>query len=359
MASRILLYTETTSRGGAEVALRNLAGSLDPALAVSIMGVDAEICAWLASARPGSEVILVRPVSDKFAVAPFFALRRALVGLRPAIFQATLREMADARHALTAAATVRGILPVAVEQLPLLPGAATTRWLKGKISKRLAAHVAVGGEVARTTEAAAGLPPGSVRTIYNGVPDRGPAAQRDGGGPPVVGTLARLDHVKGLDVLLEAVAQLPEARLLIAGDGPERDALLLQAEQLGLGERLRLLPWSDTAYELFDELDVFVLPSRLEGFPLSIVEAMLAGRPVVATDVGSVREAVVDGVTGEIVPRDDVGALRDSLARLLADRPLRERMGEAGRARALEHFTTEEMARQFERLYAELLDTRS
>ena len=355
---RIVLYTETTSRGGAEVSLRNLAAALDPAFDVTVMGVDAPVCEWVAAVRPDTDVVLVRPVAHKFAVAPFVALRRTLAALRPAIFHTNLRELADARHALTAATTIRGILPVAVEQLPLPPRAITTRWLKRTVSKRLAAHVAVGEQVARAVEEVSGLATGSVRTIYNGVPDLGPAGRRDGTGRKAVGTLARLDHVKGLDVLLEAVAQLPDTDLLIAGDGPDRAALEAQAERLKLGDRFRLLPWSDNPRDLFDQMDVFVLPSRIEGFPLSIVEAMLAGRAVVATDVGSVREAVVEGVTGHVVPRDDVEALRASLARLLADPSQRERMGEAGRARALERFTANEMARQFERLYTELLDPR-
>jgi glycosyltransferase involved in cell wall biosynthesis len=354
---RIVLYTETMSRGGAEVSLRNLATALDPALEVSVMGVEAEICEWVASARPGTEVILVPPVTHKFAVLEFLALRRKLTALRPAIFHTNLRELADARHALTAATTVRGILPVAVEQLPLAPRTLTTRWLKRAISKRLAAHVAVGVKVARMVEADIGLPRGSVQTIYNGVPDHGPAATRAAGGPTIFGTLARLDHIKGLDLLLGAVAQLPNAQLLIAGDGPDRDSIRAQAKRLGLGERLRLLSWTEHAHELFDEIDVFVLPSRLEGFPLSIVEAMLAARPVVATDVGSVREAVIDGVTGRVIQPDDVGALRDALGRLVGDAAEQRRLGDAGRTRALEHFTVDRMARQFEQLYAELLVT--
>ncbi len=114
---------------------------------------------------------------------------------------------------------------------------------------------------------------------------------------------------------------------------------------------MQLVPWSDAARDLLGDMDVFVLPSRNEGFPLSIVEAMLAARPVVATDVGSVREAVLDGVSGFVVPPDDVDALRSALRRLLDDAELRVHMGEAGRARALDHFTDTAMARAFEQLY--------
>jgi hypothetical protein len=98
-----------------------------------------------------------------------------------------------------------------------------------------------------------------------------------------------------------------------------------------------------------------VLPSRLEGFPLSILEAMMAGRPVLATDVGSIREAVADGTTGLVVPAGDTDSLRRSLERLAADPDERRRMGEAGRARAVELFTADRMARSFEQLYGGVL----
>lgn len=354
MAPRIVLYTEATSRGGAEVSLRNLAAHLNPGLDVVFMGVDAKICEWIGASRPGATIDLVEPVDNKYAIGAFLALRGRLASLRPAIFQANLRQSADARHALSAATTVRGIHTIAVEQLPLAPSATTSRWLKTILARRLDAHVAVGHEVARAVERDAGLPHESVRTIYNGVPDLGPAAPRAPGEGVVVGSLARLDRIKGIDVLLHAAAGLNGTRIVVSGEGPEADQLRAQASELGLGQRFRIEPWSDARRDLFDEIDIFVLPSRAEGFPLSIVEAMLAGRPVVATDVGSVKEAVVDGRTGLVVPPDDADALRSALARLSADADERRRMGAAGRVRALAHFTAEQMAREFERLYAEL-----
>jgi len=348
---RILLYTETTGRGGAEVSLRNLARSLDPALDVTVMGVDAEICSWIASARPGTPVVLVRPVPNKLSIGRFLALRRHIARVGPDIFHANLRTIGDAGYGLAAALSVRGVKVVAVEQLPLPPTTRLAMWLKRRTSARLAAHVAVGRRVARLVEESARLKPDSVFTIYNGVPDLGPAAGRPAGSATVIGTFARLDRVKGLDVLLEAAAGLPDANVVVAGEGPERDSLRADARRLGLEGRLQLVPWSDAARDLLGDMDVFVLPSRNEGFPLSIVEAMLAARPVVATDVGSVREAVLDGVSGFVVPPDDVDALRSALRRLLDDAELRVHMGEAGRARALDHFTDTAMARAFEQLY--------
>jgi glycosyltransferase involved in cell wall biosynthesis len=355
---RVLFYTEATSRGGAEISLRNLTAALDPALDVTLMGVDAAMCAWIASARPGMEVALIRPPTHKFSVVRLLALRREIARLRPNIFHANLRTVADARYAVLAALTVPDVEVVVVEHAPLRPSTRLGRWLKRRTSRRLGAQVAVGERTARLIEDGTGLPRGSVVTVHNGVPDRGAAAPRPESDSVVAGTFARLDRDKGIDVLLRAAGPLENVTVVVAGDGPARDPLLAEAGALGMSERARFLPWSETPRALLDEIDVFVLPSRLEGFPLSILEAMMAGRPVIATDVGSVREAVVDETTGLVVPAGDADRLRDSLARLARNAEERMRMGDAGRRRALELFTADRMARGYERLYNDVLGGR-
>jgi glycosyltransferase involved in cell wall biosynthesis len=352
---RILFYTEATSRGGAEISLRNLIAALDADVKIAIMGVDASICAWIASARLDAEVALVRAPTHKLALARLIALRRQIARAKPDVFHANLRTVADARYAVCAALTVPGVAVIVVEHSPLRPATRLGRWLKRQTSRRLAAHVAVGERAARLIEAGARLRSGSVVVVHNGVPDQGPAAPRNESSSIVAGTFARLDADKGIDVLLRAAAPLDGVGLLIAGDGPARESLVAEAAQNGLSERARFLPWAETTRTLLDEIDVFVLPSRLEAFPLSILEAMMAGRPVLATDVGSIREAVVDGTTGLVVPVGDADSLRRALERFAADPDERRRMGEAGRARALELFTTERMARSFERLYGDVL----
>ena len=352
---RVLFYTEATSRGGAEISLRNLSAALDPALDVTLMGVDAALCAWIASARPGMEVVVIRPPTHKFALARLLGLRRQIAQLRPDVFHANLRTVADARYAVLAALSVPGVEVVVVEHAPLPPSTRLGRWLKRRTSRRLGAHVAVGERAARLIEEGTGLPRGSVVTVHNGVPDRGSAAPRPNSDSVVAGTFARLDPDKGIDVLLHAAAPLEDVSVVVAGDGPARDALLAQAGGSGLSDRVRFLPWSETTRALLDEIDVFVLPSRLEGFPLSILEAMMAGRAVIATDVGSVREAVVHEATGLVVPAGDAEGLRDSLARLARDADERARMGDAGRRRALELFTVEQMAKGYEKLYENVL----
>src|SRR5207244_12000408 len=160
---------------------------------------------------------------------------------------------------------------------------------------------------------------------------------------------------KGYDVLLHALSALPDAALVLVGDGPERRALEALASSLGLDERVLFAGWQAQPRRYLTTVDVFALPSRFEGFPLAVVEAMLAELPVVASDVGSVPEAVREGETGLLVPPDDPARLAAALRRLPAEPPLRLRLGEQGRALALERFTAAAMARSFERLYEEIL----
>ena len=203
-------------------------------------------------------------------------------------------------------------------------------------------------------EQAIGLPTGSVRTIYNGVPHSLPpplARTRPG---PVIGSLGRLVPQKSFDVLVRALPSLPRVTAVLVGDGPERVALESLASELGVADRLVVTGWSNNARAYLPTFDVFVLPSRLEGFPLAIVEAMLAALAVVASDVGSVAEAVHEGETGLLVPPDDAVELARALGVLLDDAELRRRMGDRGRIVAAERFTASAMARAFESLYDEI-----
>ena len=244
---------------------------------------------------------------------------------------------------------------VAVEHLVLHSPSGFMRWSRRRLAPLYAAHVSVGVQSARLVEAEVGLSPGSVSTIHNGVfeVELPPAPAEPHA--PVLGSLGRLDEQKGYELLVEALAELPEATAVVVGEGPQRAALEARAAALGVSERLRLPGWSDDARGFLPSFDVFVLPSRYEGLPLSIVEAMLAGLPVVATAVGSVAEAVEDGETGFVVPPGNRAALVAALRRLIDDPGLRLALGDAGRARARREFTARAMAARYERLYDEIV----
>jgi glycosyltransferase involved in cell wall biosynthesis len=142
------------------------------------------------------------------------------------------------------------------------------------------------------------------------------------GSGPVAGTVGVLRSQKGLDVFLEAATRIidrvPRAQLAIVGDGPLAPALRQRANSLGLLGRLHFLPFGSSTGEHLRGLDVFVLPSRWEGMPIAILEALAVGVPQAASDVGGVREAV-DPTTGILVAPGDSAALADAVAALLSD----------------------------------------
>lgn len=159
---------------------------------------------------------------------------------------------------------------------------------------------------------------------------------------PVVVIVSRLVRHKGYPELLAAMAAVPAAELWVVGErldsdhGADMEAVFAGA---GLGERVRRLGYRRDVAEVLAAADIFTLPSHFEGLPMSVIEAMLTGLPVVATDIRGPREQVVDGVTGLLVPAGEVPPLAAALGRLLADAGLRARMGAAGRERALALYT--------------------
>jgi glycosyltransferase involved in cell wall biosynthesis len=310
---------------------------------VDVLGVDDTVVARVAEGRPGARAL----------VAPARRHPLLLARLRPDVVHANLAVPWASGTALAAALALPGTRVVAVQQLPLRTVELPV-WLRTRaLLHRLDAHVAVGAASARRTEDFYALGRGSVVSVPNCVPDvpLPPRPQRPGDAPLVVGSVGRLDAVKGYDVLLRALARLPGVRVVVVGDGGGRAGLQEQARRLGVADRVELPGWADRPAAALPTFDVFCLPSRSEGFPLSIVEAMLAGLPVVGTRVGSVAELVVDGGTGLLVERDDVDGLAAALGRLRDDAALRATLGAAGRERARAHYTVEHMARAYEQLW--------
>lgn len=248
----------------------------------------------------------------------------------------------------------------------------------------------------------AGYPADRARVVYNGIPDVAgdqPVrwtevdADRDAipevggtvdwrrrcGWPPeapVLGAVGRLEQVKGFDVLLGALARLPSSqggvgdgltsaagrscagdlpRLVIVGDGSEREALERQGVALGLSDRLHFVGYMPDAHRAPSGFDIMVVPSRQEAFGIVAVEAMAAGTPVVASNVGGLPEAVLDGETGLIVPPDDAEGLAVALRTLLANPERAREMGRRGRQRFLDKFRVEVMVEHTWNVYHEVI----
>jgi len=193
--------------------------------------------------------------------------------------------------------------------------------------------------------------------IHNGVAlaerPRAHAAAR----PVTVLSIGRLRAPKDFLTLVRAVARLEPGsfRLLIAGDGPDRQLIAAEVRRLGLDETVALLGARDDIAALLSAADVFVLSSTSEGFPMSVLEAMAAGLPVVASAVGGVPEAV-DAATGALVPPRDPAALARALATLVADPALRERSGAAACRRVERDFTIEAFQQAHLEVYRAALD---
>jgi glycosyltransferase involved in cell wall biosynthesis len=174
-------------------------------------------------------------------------------------------------------------------------------------------------------------------------------------GERVVLTVGSLTRQKAQHVLLEAFARAtrggPAATLWIAGEGPLRASLEATARELGIAARVRWLGARADVPDLLQGADVFALSSQREGLPVTLLEAMRAGRPSVATRVGGIPEALVDGETGRLAPVGDAAALGEALAEVLAADALAARFGAAACARWGAHFTAERMVRETEALY--------
>lgn len=178
----------------------------------------------------------------------------------------------------------------------------------------------------------------------------------------VVGIVARLAPVKAHEVLLEAVAKLapchPRLMLVCIGDGERRAELAALADELAITDRVRFAGLRRDVARLVPGFDMACLTSRFECAPLSVIEAMAAGVPVVVSGVGSVRDMVTDGVEGLLFPPGDAAALAQRLMTLADDPALRARMGAAGRVRAERQFRIDDTADGYARLLTELAGTR-
>jgi glycosyltransferase involved in cell wall biosynthesis len=213
----------------------------------------------------------------------------------------------------------------------------------------------------------AGVPEGKLARIYSGIEPEPPPAvdpaevRADFGWPadaPVALFAGRLMAQKGVDVLIRALDLLqhirPALRTLIVGDGPLRDELEETAHAFRLDDKLKFTGHRDDVPRLLAAADLLVLPSRYEGLPNVVLEAMAYGKPVVATAAPGTTEVVSDGVTGRLAPVDDANALALALRTLVDDPAERARLGAAGRARVEREFGVGAMVDQFATLYERL-----
>jgi len=251
---------------------------------------------------------------------------------------------------------------VTLHEAALPPAFAQNRGLFQLLVRSGHLVVACSEDVARYARQVGGAPP--VAVVPNGYDPEEFAAGRAYAHPRryVLG-VGRLEPQKGFDVLIDAVARLghPDLDVLIAGEGSRRETLEALARERGLASRIRFLGLVDraTCVALLRSAAVVACPSRFEGMPLLCIEALAAGRPIVASAVNGVPEIVRDGDTGVLVAPEDPVALAQALARILGSPAEAERLGQRGREWVGTHHTWSVVTRRFLDLCSELVPARA
>lgn len=254
-------------------------------------------------------------------------------------------------------------VPVRISSERVMEWEGRTRRRLNRWTVPLATHVvAVSNGVATYAAREFRIPPDRLTTIANGVDLEHfrPVRRERDAGRPVIGCTARLHAKNDHATLLRAFERVsvcwPEARLLLLGRGPEEPRLGALSAALGISARVRFEGEQPDVAPYLHQMDLYVQPSVAEGMPNSILEAMAAGLPVVATSAGGTPEVVVDGETGLLVPPRDPVALADAILRLLNDPPVAEVFGRAGRARVEANFGEGLMLKRLEALLDQLVE---
>ncbi len=366
----LMYILESRSWGGAEAYIRHVIEGLDrEAWDVSLACLPTEALApllrWARRAGLRLHALPGERPQHLPALVTFFRT------YRPDIAHFNLHHPFACRYAILAA-TLAGIpVRIATNHLPTIPPNVYT-W-KGRLALWLAyrcVHVMLVDSETNRRRALAHYPiaPGKLRVVPHGIrvedfPTEGTRASVAAefglnAREPIVGTVGRLSFQKATEDFIEAAALLrqrfPDAQFLIVGEGERRAELEHLVEARGLRANVRFTGYREDVPRLLAAMDVFVLPSLYEGMPFSILEAMAAARPVVATRVDGVPEIVVEGETGMLVPPREPEKLAKAIGFLLAHPDHAREMGRRGRERVRTHFSWEHMVEMIGQLYGTL-----
>lgn len=363
----VLHFITELSIGGAQVALFRLLKHLDKERfsqsVVCLYNGDGAIAAQI---RTLGIPVTDLNMSNKLRLDAFWRFYRLLQEQQPLILHTWMFHANIPGRVL---GRIAGI-PVIISSIRTMGQEGIFRHRSDRFTAALSDRiVCVSENVAKYAEQTIHLPPEKLVVVPNGVDPNdyrslpSKAEARNLSQLPdsalIIGAIGRMHRVKGLSILLRAFAQLAElhrtVHLLFVGEGPDRQLLIDQAQDFGLNSKVTFLAFQKDIPKLLPALDLFVSASLHEGMPNAILEAMAAGLPVVATDVGGTPEVVQDGQTGFLVPPGEYEALAISICKLLEDPDLRCRMGKEGKERVAKNFSIEQMTQQFEQLYEQLL----
>lgn len=351
----VLVYTDAVGWGGAEQVLQTLVGGLSEEWEVRVVGASAEICARIASARPGTRWLAVRS-GPRWDPRSVHRLRRIFISMSPDVVHVNLTWPLASWHAQLALLTVRAPVVVLHEHLPIPFRHRVYRVIKRVLSRRADCHVVVSAAAADRLAGDTRLVRRRLTVVPNGVevPENS-LVGRPRSSPPVVVSIGRLTPQKGFDVLVQALPLVSDVELRVVGARAveETEALERLADACGVGDRVRVLPWTDRLPDVLPEADVVAIASRAEAAQLVLLEALAAGLPVVSTRVGSAEEILGRLDERLLVPVEDVDALAGALRLVLSDSALREDVAARGRALVMNEYTTAAVCSRFEELYLE------
>ncbi len=360
------LITRTDEIGGAQVHVFELARCLlNRGVQVTVLGGgEGTFAAQLRRAGIPYQHIpwLVRPIRPWIDMQCFRALRTVLAQLKPHLV--TVHSSKAGWLGRLAARSLKLPVIFTVHGWAFTEGVPPTRRTLFALAERLAApfadRIITVSDYDRQLALRHHIAPATkLVTVHNGIPDVAPHLRAHPGcsGRVRLVMVARFSPPKDQPLLLQALAGLRELpwELELIGDGPLRMACQRLVAQLQLTDRVHLSGERQDVAERLARAHIFALVSNYEGLPLSILEAMRAGLPVVASNVGGVHEAVLHEKTGLLFPRGDVAALRAGLQRLITQPALRKQLGSAGRRRYEQAFTLEHMVTRTWMVYQEVL----
>jgi glycosyltransferase involved in cell wall biosynthesis len=367
MTISVAYYTDSGSFGGAEKAMLGLIANMDrerwqPSLYYHpSQGAD-ELARRAAEMDISLFPIPSMPLGMQGARRiPDFV--RQLRACRPQVFHAHLTWPLACKWGLFSAVWAGVEAVVATDHLFLdISYTHVARLQQALLATLIGRHIAVSEAISTRLQQTFFIPAGKIKVIYNTVLESANTGvlpvELDPASRPVVLAASRLDPQKGLDTLLEAAVLTPDVNFYIAGDGDLREQLETQARLLGLHERVRFLGWRNDLKSWLATCDLFVLPSRYEGLPLTLLEALDTGKAVVASDIPGVNEVIEHGKTGWLVPVDDPQALAAGIRKLLAEPDLASGLGCAGQESVAQRFSMDMMKSQVTAVYEQLLAKR-
>jgi glycosyltransferase involved in cell wall biosynthesis len=369
----IIFFTDSHNWGGAENYLISLASNIDRTIYNPVVvrpeGGDEEKF----DQECGKNSIPVHSctTSNEYPLLSFFRSLFFFFKHKPDLIHFNLSWPPFCRYPLLAAIILRKMIVITEHLVPhnykVQP---YEKFYKKFIYSRIFQSITVCEENRTNLMNVFEIPEDKVRVIHNGIPVEQFQQISPSNGEPditsfvdgktVVTTIARLAEHKGHRYLIQAaqvLKHLPQICFLIVGKGPLEASLKQEIREAGMEDRFLLISFRTDISYILSKTSIFVLPSTFEGLPLTILEAMAAAKPVIASDISGIPEEVIDGITGILVPSGDPGSLAHAINDLASNPHKRKHMGEQGKRRVNEHFTLPRMVSETEQLYEEATGT--